>query len=232
MARHVPQQPRASRPRPGQPRGRPVGHRRPRRADHPRARADVGAHDQRLADGPGRRRPASRPCSCCARPATSPGCSASGLGRRCSPVSRPAPTRRSTSAPSSPSASPSRPWSASAWRPCWSPPSSASATGGCRPAAASGVLLLALTGLVLVSSTAGLGETGPRPLLGVRPGRRSAASTYAVTTMLAERIAATTTPLALTTVATGAGAVALLPLGLLGGTRRRTRWSPPTRSPC
>ena len=41
-------------------------------------------------------------------------------------------------------------------------------------------------------------------------------TTYAVTTMLAERIAATTTPLALTSVATGAGAVALLPLGLLG----------------
>ena len=78
---------------------------------------------------------------------------------------------------------------------------------------ASGVLLLALAGLVLVSSTAGLGETGPRPLLGVVLAVLSG-STYAVTTMLAERIAATTTPLALTTVATGAGAVSLFPLGI------------------
>jgi len=77
-----------------------------------------------------------------------------------------------------------------------------------------GVLLLALSGLVLVSSTAGLGETGPRPLLGVALAVASGA-TYAATTMLAERIAATTTPLALTSVATGAGAVALLPFGLL-----------------
>jgi DME family drug/metabolite transporter len=78
-----------------------------------------------------------------------------------------------------------------------------------------GVLALALAGLVLVSSTAGLGETGPRPLLGVLLAAASG-TTYAATTMLAERIAATTTPLALTSVATGAGAVALLPLGLLG----------------
>ena len=78
-----------------------------------------------------------------------------------------------------------------------------------------GVLSLALAGLVLVSSTAGLGETGPRPLLGVLLAAASG-TTYAVTTMLAERIAATTTPLALTSVATGAGAMALFPLGLLG----------------
>ncbi|GAB3247215.1 DMT family transporter [Nocardioides dilutus] len=77
------------------------------------------------------------------------------------------------------------------------------------------VLLLAVTGLVLVSSTAGLGETGPRPGLGVLLAVLSGA-TYALTTMLAESVAATTTPLALTSVATGAGAVALLPLGLLG----------------
>jgi DME family drug/metabolite transporter len=80
---------------------------------------------------------------------------------------------------------------------------------------ATGVLLLALTGLVLVSTSAGHGATGPRPLLGVVLAVLSG-TTYAVTTMLAERIAATTTPLALTTVATGAGAVALLPLGLWG----------------
>jgi DME family drug/metabolite transporter len=78
------------------------------------------------------------------------------------------------------------------------------------------VLVLAVTGLVLVSSTAGLGETGPRPVLGVVLAVLSG-TMYALTTMLAEAIAATTTPLALTSVATGAGAVALLPLGLLGG---------------
>ncbi len=77
-----------------------------------------------------------------------------------------------------------------------------------------GVLALALAGLVLVSSTAGLGETGPRPALGVLLAVLSG-TTYAVTTMLAERIAATTTPLALTSVATGAGALALLPFGLV-----------------
>jgi DME family drug/metabolite transporter len=77
-----------------------------------------------------------------------------------------------------------------------------------------GVLLLALAGLALVSSTAGLGETGPRPLLGVLLAIGSG-TTYAVTTLLAETIAASTTPLALTTVATGAGAVAVLPFGLL-----------------
>lgn len=78
-----------------------------------------------------------------------------------------------------------------------------------------GVLGLALTGLVLVSSTAGLGDTGPRPLLGVLLAVASG-TTYAITTLLAERIAATTPPLALTSVATGAGALALLPLGLYG----------------
>jgi DME family drug/metabolite transporter len=77
------------------------------------------------------------------------------------------------------------------------------------------VLGLAITGLVLVSSTAGLGETGPRPLLGVALAVLSG-TTYAFTTLLAEAVAATTTPLALTSVATVAGAAALLPLGLLG----------------
>jgi DME family drug/metabolite transporter len=78
-----------------------------------------------------------------------------------------------------------------------------------------GILVLAVTGLVLVSSTAGLGETGPRPVLGVVLAVLSG-STYALTTLVAETIAATTTPLALTSVATVAGAAALLPLGLLG----------------
>ncbi len=78
-----------------------------------------------------------------------------------------------------------------------------------------GVLMLALTGLILVSSTAGVGETGPRPVLGVVLAVLSG-TTYALTTMLAESIAGTTTPLALTSVATASGALALLPLGLLG----------------
>ena len=78
-----------------------------------------------------------------------------------------------------------------------------------------GVLVLAVTGLVLVSSTAGLGETGPRPVLGVVLAVLSG-TTYALTTMVAESIAGTTTPLALTSVATAAGACALVPLGLWG----------------
>lgn len=77
------------------------------------------------------------------------------------------------------------------------------------------VLLLAISGLVLVSSTAGLGSTGPRPLLGVVLAVLSG-TTYALTTLLAEAVAATTSPLALTSVATGAGALALLPLGVWG----------------
>jgi len=81
--------------------------------------------------------------------------------------------------------------------------------------AALGVLGLALTGLVLVSSTAGVGATGPRPALGVVLAALSG-TTYALTTLLAESVVATTTPLALTSVATGAGALALLPLGLWG----------------
>jgi len=76
------------------------------------------------------------------------------------------------------------------------------------------VLALAVTGLALVSSTAGLGTTGPRPALGVLLAVLSG-TTYALTTMVAESVAATTSPLALTSVATGAGALALLPLGLL-----------------
>lgn len=76
------------------------------------------------------------------------------------------------------------------------------------------VLVLALTGLALVSSTAGLGETGPRPTLGVVLAVLSG-TTYALTTMVAGTIADRTTPLALTSVATVAGAAALLPFGLV-----------------
>lgn len=77
------------------------------------------------------------------------------------------------------------------------------------------VVAVALTGLVLVSSTAGFGETGPRPLLGVLLAVASG-TTYAVTTMTAARVAPTTTPLALTTVTTTTGALVLAPLGLWG----------------
>ena len=57
------------------------------------------------------------------------------------------------------------------------------------------VLGLAITGLVLVSSTAGLGETGPRPLLGVVLAVLSG-TTYALTTLLAARGAADTAEVA------------------------------------
>jgi DME family drug/metabolite transporter len=76
------------------------------------------------------------------------------------------------------------------------------------------VLVVALAGLLLVSSTAGLGATGPRPGLGVALATASGA-VYGFTTVVAGRIASATTPLALTTVATAAGAVALIPFGLV-----------------
>ena len=77
------------------------------------------------------------------------------------------------------------------------------------------VLAVALAGLLLVTSTAGLGTTGPRPGLGVVLATASGA-VYAFTTVVAGRIASTTTPLALTTIATVAGAAVLIPLGLVG----------------
>ncbi|GAA3555050.1 hypothetical protein GCM10022197_07760 [Microlunatus spumicola] len=76
------------------------------------------------------------------------------------------------------------------------------------------VLVAALGGLVLVSSSAGTSVTGPRPLLGVLLAIASG-TTYAVSTALGRRVAGVSSPLALATVTSCAGAVGLLPLGLL-----------------
>ncbi|WP_341927184.1 DMT family transporter [Nocardioides psychrotolerans] len=78
------------------------------------------------------------------------------------------------------------------------------------------VLVAALTGLLLVSSTAGLGSTGPHPLLGVLAAIGSGTA-YALTTAMGRPLAQSTGPLALTTTTTTVGAVALVPLGLLSG---------------
>lgn len=78
------------------------------------------------------------------------------------------------------------------------------------------VLTSALTGLVLVSTSAGVSATGPRPLIGVALAVASG-SAYAVATTLGRPLAATTSPLVLTTVTSSAGAIGLLPLALVGG---------------
>ncbi|CAB4696684.1 MAG: EamA family transporter [Actinobacteria bacterium] len=78
------------------------------------------------------------------------------------------------------------------------------------------VLGAALSGLVLVSSTAGLGETGPDPALGVLLAVGSGAA-YALTTALGRPLAQSTPPLALTTTTTTVGAIVLVPLAVLGG---------------
>ncbi|WP_375424645.1 DMT family transporter [uncultured Friedmanniella sp.] len=78
------------------------------------------------------------------------------------------------------------------------------------------ILVAALGGLVLVSAAAGLSVTGPRPLLGVGLAVASGA-TYALATALGRPLAGTTSPLALTAVTSSAGALGLLPLGLLAG---------------
>jgi DME family drug/metabolite transporter len=76
------------------------------------------------------------------------------------------------------------------------------------------VLLAALSGLVLVSAAAGLATTGPHPVLGVLLAVASGA-TYALATALGRPLAGSTSPLALATVTSAAGALGLLPLGLL-----------------
>lgn len=78
------------------------------------------------------------------------------------------------------------------------------------------VLAAALAGLVLVSGAAGGAETGPNPWLGVLLSVGSGA-TYAATTALGRPVSRRTDPLALTTVATTAGALALVPAALLVG---------------
>jgi len=78
------------------------------------------------------------------------------------------------------------------------------------------VLAAALAGLVLVSVAAGGTETGPHPWLGVGLAVASG-TTYAATTALGRPLSQRTDPLALTTVATTAGALALVPAALLVG---------------
>lgn len=78
------------------------------------------------------------------------------------------------------------------------------------------VVTVALVGLVLVSVAAGGTETGPRPWLGVGLAIASG-TTYAATTALGRPLSQRTDPLALTTVATTAGAVALVPAALIIG---------------
>lgn len=78
------------------------------------------------------------------------------------------------------------------------------------------VLVLALTGLVLVSSSAGLHATGPHPALGLALSAGSGTA-YAITTVVGRRVARMTGPLALTTTTTTVGALGLLPLALLSG---------------
>lgn len=78
------------------------------------------------------------------------------------------------------------------------------------------VVTVALVGLVLVSIAAGGTETGPRPWLGVGLAIASG-TTYAATTALGRPLSQRTDPLALTTVATTAGAIALVPAALIIG---------------
>jgi drug/metabolite transporter, DME family len=76
------------------------------------------------------------------------------------------------------------------------------------------VLLAALGGLLLVSLTAGTGDTGPHPALGVLLAIGSGTA-YAVATELGRPLAQLAGPLALTTTTTTVGAVVLLPFGLV-----------------
>lgn len=78
------------------------------------------------------------------------------------------------------------------------------------------VVAVALAGLVLVSVAAGGTGTGPRPWLGVALAVGSGA-TYAATTALGRPVSQRTDPLALTTVATTAGAITLVPAALIAG---------------
>jgi DME family drug/metabolite transporter len=76
------------------------------------------------------------------------------------------------------------------------------------------VLVAALGGLALVSTAAGPSVTGPRPGVGVVLAVASGAA-YALATALGRPLTAVASPLALTTVTSSAGALGLLPLGLL-----------------
>jgi DME family drug/metabolite transporter len=82
------------------------------------------------------------------------------------------------------------------------------------------VLVAALTGLVLISLTAGHGtaESGRNPLLGLALAV-AAGVTYAATTVVGHAVARTTDPVALTTCATAVGSLALAPFLLVAATR-------------
>jgi drug/metabolite transporter, DME family len=78
------------------------------------------------------------------------------------------------------------------------------------------VLTAALAGLVAVSTAAGAAGTGPRPALGILLAAGSGA-TFAATTAYGRPVSQRNDPLALTTVAVSAGALALVPAALLTG---------------
>lgn len=79
---------------------------------------------------------------------------------------------------------------------------------------ASVTVVVALTGLGLVSVTSGHGAGGTNPTLGVLLAIASGA-TYALATALGERVAARTDPMVLVTAATTWGAIVLIPFGLV-----------------
>ncbi|MET1132657.1 MAG: DMT family transporter [Aeromicrobium sp.] len=85
------------------------------------------------------------------------------------------------------------------------------------------VLAAALTGLVLISATAGHGTSAPgdRPVLGLVLAV-AAGATYAATTVLGHVLAPQLEPVALTTCATGAGAVLLAPFLVVAATSGET----------
>ncbi|MEO9325766.1 DMT family transporter [Nocardioides sp. C4-1] len=77
-------------------------------------------------------------------------------------------------------------------------------------------VVAALVGLVLVSGTAGHGDTGPEPVLGVVLAIASGTA-YAAATAWGEGLARSTDPVVLTTATTSVGALGLVPVALLGG---------------
>lgn len=79
-----------------------------------------------------------------------------------------------------------------------------------------GTVAVALLGLLLVSSGAGTGTTGPHPLLGVISALGSGIA-YAAATALGEPLAARTDPLPLAAATTGFGALVLVPVALTWG---------------
>ena len=96
------------------------------------------------------------------------------------------------------------------------------------------VLAAALIGLVLISATAGHGTSAPgnRPALGLVLAVASGA-TYAATTVGGHAFARRVNPVALTTCATSAGALLLLPfLVVAAATRQPVLTSDPRRSRC